>query len=247
MQQLQIKAFIIHLERATERAEQVAKLISQLPVPAEIITAVDAKQLSDAQADCAYKPRLHKPTYPFQLSRNEIACFLSHRKTWQAIIDQNIDAALVLEDDVALTANFPAAYAAACAVITEGGLVRLPFRADRETGETVLNSGSVQVIRPVPVGLGMVAQLISREAAQVLLKTTEQFDRPVDTFAQMHWVTGLRPLSVIPGGVAEISAQLGGSTLKQRRSLAHKLHRELMRPFYRRSVAIYSRKTGLKK
>lgn len=244
MQQPRIKAFIIHLERATERREQVAALMSQLPVPAESITAVDAKQLSDTEVDQVYKRRLHKPTYPFRLSRNEIACFLSHRKTWQAIIDQNLDAALVLEDDVALTADFPAAFAAASTVIADAGLVRLPFRSDRETGNIILARDPVKVIRPVPVGLGMVAQLISRDAAQILLNATKTFDRPVDTFAQMNWITGLQPLSVIPGGVAEISAQLGGSTLKQRRSLAHKLYRELMRPLYRRSVTIYSRKIG---
>ncbi len=244
MQKPQIKAFIIHLERATERRAQVNELISQLPVPAEIITAVDAKQLSDADAAQAYQTRLHKPYYPFRLSRNEIACFLSHRKTWQTIIDQNLDAALVLEDDVALTADFPAAFKAATEIAEEGGLVRLPFRSDRETGAVILEQGTTKVIRPVPVGLGMVAQLITRDAAQALLKATEKFDRPVDTFAQMNWVTGLQPLSVVPGGVQEISANLGGSTLKQNRSLAHKLHRELMRPFYRHSVKTYSRKSG---
>ncbi len=247
MQQPQIKAFIIHLERATERRQQVEALTAQLPVPAEIITAVDARNLSDAELNAAYKPRLHKPYYPFRLNRNEIACFLSHRKSWQAIIDQNLDGALVLEDDVALTAAFPAAYAAATATLDQSGLIRLPFRADRETGDTVFNSGATQVIRPVPVGLGMVAQLISRDAARILLEKTKMFDRPVDTFAQMNWITGLNPLSVVPGGMQEISANLGGSTLKQRRSLAHKLHRELMRPFYRRSVTVYSRKNGLPK
>ncbi|HWD12737.1 glycosyltransferase family 25 protein [Pseudochrobactrum sp. sp1633] len=244
MQQQHIKAFIIHLERATERRAQVSELVSQLPVPAEIITAIDAKQLRDADVTQAYQPRLHKPYYPFRLSRNEVACFLSHRKTWQAIVDQNLDAALVLEDDVALTEDFPAAFSAAVSVAAQGGLVRLPFRSDRETGAVVLESGTTKVIRPVPVGLGMVAQLITRNAAQALLKATEQFDRPVDTFAQMSWVTELKPLSVVPGGVQEISANLGGSTLKQPRSLAHKLHRELMRPLYRHSVKIYSRKSG---
>lgn len=244
MENPQIKAFIIHLERATERRAQVAELMAQLTIPAEIIIAVDSKQLSDEQVAQAYQPRLHKPYYPFRLSRNEVACFLSHRKTWQAIIDQNLDAALVLEDDVALTPDFPAAFAAAVSVAAQGGLVRLPFRSDREIGPVVLESGATKIIRPVPVGLGMVAQLITRDAARVLLKATEKFDRPVDTFAQMNWVTKLQPLSVIPGGVQEISSNLGGSTLKQPRSLAHKLHRELMRPIYRHSVKIYSRKSG---
>ena len=245
MENPQIKAFIVHLERATERRAQVAELMAQLPIPAEIIIAVDSKQLSDEQVSQVYQPRLHKPYYPFRLSRNEVACFLSHRKTWQAIIDQNLDAALVLEDDVALTPDFPAAFAAAVSVTAQGGLVRLPFRSDRETGAVITGTNtSIKVIHPVPVGLGMVAQIISRSAAKILLELTEKFDRPVDTFAQMNWVTKLQPLSVVPGGVQEISSNLGGSTLKQPRSLAHKLHRELMRPIYRRSVKIYSRKSG---
>lgn len=244
MKQPLIKAFIIHLERATERRGQVAALISQLPVPAEIMTAVDAKTLSDAETDRTYKPRLHKPYYPFRLSRNEIACFLSHRKAWQAIVDHKLEAGLILEDDVALTADFPAAFAAATAVVEQAGLVRLPFRADRETGEVVLARETVKVIRPVPLGLGAQAQLIDRKTAQGLLDITTSFDRPVDTFIQMNWITGLRPLSAVPGGIKEISASLGGSTLKQPRSLVQKLHRELFRPFYRRSVSKYSRKIG---
>jgi GR25 family glycosyltransferase involved in LPS biosynthesis len=245
MENPQIKAFIVHLERATERRAQVAELMAQLPIPAEIIIAVDSKQLSDEQVSQVYQPRLHKPYYPFRLSRNEVACFLSHRKTWQAIIDQNLDAALVLEDDVALTPDFPAAFAAAVSVTAQGGLVRLPFRSDRETGAVITGTNtSIKVIHPVPVGLGMVAQIISRSAAKILLELTEKFDRPVDTFAQMNWVTKLQPLSVVPGGVQEISSNLGGSTLKQPCSLAHKLHRELMRPIYRRSVKIYSHKSG---
>ena len=242
MQQPRIKAFIIHLERATERREQVAALMSQLPVPAEIITAVDAKQLSDKEVDQVYKRRLHKPAYPFRLSRNEIACFLSHRKTWQAIIDQNLDAALVLEDDVALTTDFPAAFAAARAVLKQNSFIRLPFRPKKEQGTLVQSIGDVQIIKPCPVGLGTIGQLVSREAAQKLLDITTSFDRPVDTFEQMNWITSLQPLAVIPGGVDEISAVLGGSTLKQKRNLLHKLHREIMRPFYRRSVIAYSRR-----
>lgn len=247
MQQMRIKAFIIHLERATERRAQVAELMAQLPVPAEIITAVDAKTITDADIHQAYQPHLHKPYYPFQLSRNEIACFLSHRKTWQAIIDQDIDAALVLEDDVALTPDFPAAFAAAKLALSESGLVRMPFRPEKEQGPVILSAEGIQIIRPYPVGLGTIGQIISRQAALTLLEKTTQFDRPVDTFEQMHWITGVQPLAAIPGGVQEISASLGGSTLKQPRSLLHKLHRELMRPLYRSQVIAYSRKSGKQK
>lgn len=252
MQTLQIKAFIIHLERATERQAQVQALAAQLPVPAQIMTAVDAKTLSDETVRQFYQPRLHKPYYPFTLSRSEIACFLSHRKVWQSMLDQNLDAALILEDDVALTADFPAVFNAACALLAnsdqqDSQLIRLPFRPEKESGTLVQNYDTLSIIRPCPVGLGTIGQILNRQAAAMLLEKTRQFDRPIDTFQQMHWVTQIHPLAAIPGGVMEISADLGGSTLKQSRSWQQKLHREVMRPVYRSQVAAYSRRNTVKR
>jgi GR25 family glycosyltransferase involved in LPS biosynthesis len=100
----------------------------------------------------------------------------------------------------------------------------------------------MRIIEPLPVGLGMVAQLVSRDAARKLLAATRKFDRPVDTTVQMFWVTGVRPLAVQPGGVEEISSKLGGSTIKRKKSALDKLGREILRPLYRRRIATLSRK-----
>ncbi|WP_343313580.1 glycosyltransferase family 25 protein [Brucella sp. BE17] len=230
--QRSVKAFIIHLARATDRRAQVMRLIKSLPVEAEIIDAVDGKTLSAERVSQVYRRSLHRPRYPFALGITEIACFLSHRKAWQAIIDQNLDAGLVLEDDVELTEQFPASFRAALQIADSKTFIRLPFR-ERESGREVLVIDATRVIAPVPVGLGMVAQLVGRDAARKLLAATEVFDRPVDTTAQMNWVTGLTPLSVLPGGVREISANLGGSTIQKSRTLPDKLRREILRPIYR--------------
>ncbi|MFK4824360.1 glycosyltransferase family 25 protein [Paenochrobactrum sp. BZR 588] len=231
---MQIKAFIIHLHRATDRRGQVDYLRQQLPVATEILDAVDNKDLSEQDIAHAYQRRLHKPYYPFPLSRNEIACFLSHRKAWQAIVDQNLDAGFVLEDDVALTTDFEPSFAVAQKILQQQPdcFIRFPFR-DREEGEIVVHDSNVKVLRPRHIGLGMVAQIVSRQAAIKLLQATEQFDRPVDTFAQMNWITGVDMLSLKPGGVAEISRDLGGSTIKNKKGLFDKLKREILRPLYR--------------
>lgn len=239
-----IKAFIIHLKRADKRRPQVEKLAHDLPVSADVIDAVDNRQLDEATIHAVYRRHLYQPAYPFKLSRNEIACFLSHRKAWQAIVDQKLDAGLVIEDDVELTEDFAGAFTAAVDFMRAGDFIRFPFRADRETGIEHYRSAHHRIIEPLPVGLGMVAQLISRDAAQKLLDTTHCFDRPVDTTAQMNWVTGLHPLAVLPGGVREVSSVLGGSTIKQKKSLIDKLSREVLRPLYRRRVAAYSEKTA---
>ena len=104
-----VKAFIIHLERATDRQPQVEELIRKLPVETDVVNAIDGRTLDAQTISRVYRRSAHKPHYPFQLSTNEIACFLSHRKAWQAIVDQEIDAGLVLEDDVELTPEFAAA------------------------------------------------------------------------------------------------------------------------------------------
>lgn len=239
---MNIKAFIIHLARASDRRPQVAKLVQELPVKTEVIDAVDSRTLPEADIKRAYKRKLHAPRYPFELSKNEIACFLSHRKAWQAIVDQGLDAGFVIEDDIELTDVFNAAFQAVTNHFEPGSFVRFTFR-DREQGREVFRNDQLRIIIPNPIGLGMVAQLVSFDAAKKLLAATEQFDRPVDTTVQMRWVTGLQPLAVIPGGVKEISAELGGTTIQHKKSFKDKLARELLRPIYRMRVRNFSAKS----
>lgn len=239
---MNIKAFIIHLTRATDRKPQVEKLIHELPVKTEVIDAVDSRTLSDAEIKRVYRRKLHAPRYPFELSKNEIACFLSHRKAWQAIVDQRLEAGFIIEDDIELTDIFNAAFQAVINHFEPGSFVRFTFR-DREQGREVFRNDQLRIIIPNPIGLGMVAQLVSFDAAKKLLAATEQFDRPVDTTLQMRWVTGLQPLAVIPGGVKEISAQLGGTTIQHKKSFSDKLKREIMRPIYRMRVRQFSAKS----
>lgn len=126
-----VKAFIIHLERATDRQPQVEELVRKLPVEADVVTAVDGRTLDAQTISRVYRRSTHKPRYPFQLSTNEIACFLSHRKAWKAIVDQELDAGLVLEDDVELTPEFEAAYSAACQILKADSFIRFPSRNER--------------------------------------------------------------------------------------------------------------------
>ncbi len=235
-----IRGFIIHLDRARDRLPQVERLAAKLPVPSQIVEAVDGRALAAADIERIYRPRLQKPYYPFAMSTGEIACFLSHRKAWAAIVEQGIDAGLVFEDDVEIDDTFHAAFAAARICLKPGSFIRFPFRMGKEHGKCVLAQGETTVIQPRRVGLGMVAQLVSRDAAIRLLEATSVFDRPVDTTVQMSWFTRVSPLAVLPGGVREISGELGGSTIKSRKTLAERLARELLRPLYRAQIAFRS-------
>jgi len=241
--QLVIRGFVVHLDRARDRMPQVERLMAKLPVPSEIVEAIDGSRLTEAEIDQVYRRRLHKPSYPFSMSFGEIACFLSHRKAWAAIVEQNIDAGLIFEDDVEIDDSFHAAFAAAKACFKPGAFIRFPFRMGKEHGTSILTQGQINVIQPTRIGLGMVAQLVSRDAAIRLLQATAFFDRPVDTMVQMSWLTHVTPLAVLPGGVHEISSQLGGSTIKSHKTLLEKLSREVLRPLYRARIALRSHRS----
>ena len=233
---MNIKAYIIHLERASDRRENVERLVDSLAMPTTIISAADGRLLSDGDKDQHVRRQIFLPRYPFPLNTGEIACFLSHRLAWSKIVDDHVDAGLVLEDDVKITADFRDALEFARNVLANGDLMRFPHRDGKEEGQILHKSGNYKVIAPAPVGLGMVAQLVTRDAARQLLSITETFDRPVDVLTQMFWNTGVRPLSISPSGIREISWDLGGSTLKLRRPLFEKIGRAFQRAVYRRKI-----------
>ncbi|MFQ3328187.1 MAG: glycosyl transferase family 25, partial [Porticoccaceae bacterium] len=185
---MKVEGYIIHLTRAKARLPQVKKLQASLPVTTHVIDAVDAQQLSSAQ-QLHYKTNVHRPRYPFAMRQSEIACFLSHRLVWQALLDSDNDAALIVEDDVDVDqTHFKAGYALACDHLA-GGYVRFPKNLNELPFRSIACMGNTSLFYPAEIALGMQLQLVSREAAKQLLKATQCFDRPVDTFLQMRWLT----------------------------------------------------------
>ncbi len=232
------KAFILHLERAAQRRPQVERLRSDLPFASEIVAATDGAQLTDREIEAVYARQLHRPRFSFALNRAEMGAFLSHRAAWRRIAEQGLDYALVFEDDAAIDAE---AFAKTCAFAREArplwDYALAPAAQTRIVGMTVAEKDGLALIRPKNPPLRAIAQFVSKEAARKLLAATERFDRPIDTFLQMSWVTGVELLALKPSGVTEMSGALGGSTI-QRKSmgLAEKLRHEIARPIYRAQV-----------
>lgn len=239
-----LKALIIHLARAEDRQEQVASLRAALPCPSEVVWAVDARapEMMAAPGLAEAVPTHLSPRYPYALRHTEVACFHSHRNGWQQIVDEGLEIALIFEDDIALDpVVFPAALRLALSVVQPGDVIRFPYKRREDAGRVIAQEGGITLREPQEVALGMQAQLVTREAAQRLLRATERFDRPVDCLLQMPWEHGARVLSVWPSGVSEHSADLGGSTIGHKALGWDKIRRELLRPLYRRRIASLSR------
>lgn len=235
---MKIKPFVIHLARATQRRAQVEQLLQRLGPDSEIIDAVDGAALSQDQLTLAYQPNQLAPRYPFSLRPGEIGCFLSHRNAWTSLLDSDADAALILEDDVELNGDFDAALSLATQHLAKNGYIQLQTRTCE--GEELDHQDSYALILPRITPLRTSGQLVSRSAAESLLTATAPFDRPVDTFLQMHWHTDIHIAVITPACLTDRTAETGGSTIGSQKPLLEKVQREWKRARYRSKVKHHS-------
>lgn len=233
---------IIHLERAHARLSQVKAAMEVLPLRSQIVPAIDGQQMCDEHSS-AYVRKLLRPYYPFQLRPSEVATFHSHRTCWKRIIDDGLDAALILEDDLQIDPEiFNPALELAMSNVQPGDFVRFPIKIREEALRDIASKGSIHLRSHDRIALGMVAQLVTHDAATALLAASEKFDRPVDSFLQMQWVHNVRILTVWPSGVREISSELGGSLIGRKSGFFEKVRREILRPIYRRKIGTLSKR-----
>jgi GR25 family glycosyltransferase involved in LPS biosynthesis len=238
------KTFIVHLQRAEARKAQVRDLLSKVPYEVEVIDAVDGAKLSADEIKAYYSEKpLFKPAYPFALNVGEMGCFLSHRKVWQAIVDQNLDGGLIFEDDVQIDSGvFAKAVELAERHVQELGYIQFQVREISDVSTVLAHGNGAAIVQPTVTPLRTSGQFVSRSTAQDLLELTPQFDRPIDTTLQMYWQTGLHLSCVVPSGTTDNTGQAGGSTLSKNTPLTAKIQKEWKRMMYRRAVARYSKK-----
>ncbi len=239
--------YIISMRRAEERFEHVQRVIAKCPIACHRWDAVDGRLLSDASVADVYRKGLHRPHYPFELTRGEIGCFLSHRSVWQQIIDAGLPGALVLEDDIDLSAGFEEAFRFGIEYAPPCSYVQFQIRDVIGGGQELAVSGGYRLVRPEVAPVRAMAQWITRQAAQRLVEATRVFDRPIDTFVQMRWLHGVDVLVLTPPRVREISGELGGSVInaqKRKRFQLPQVSRDWKRFVYRYQVRDWCRRSA---
>ena len=243
---MKISAFVISLERAVERRPHARWIESNVPLPCVSLSAVDGIAMTAEAVADIYKRRIHDPRYPHALRRGEIGCFLSHRKAWQAIIDQKLDAALIVEDDVTFDADsLRETIDFVLENMVAGDYIQFQVRDIDSSGPVFVRDEKHSLIQPRPAPLRTTAQIVTWAAAKRLLELTTCIDRPVDAFLQLTWVTGVPVKVVLPRVVSEISQQIGGSTLGgEGRPWHERLRREILRPIYRAQIRFRARKAA---
>jgi len=111
-----IPIFVISLPQATQKQELIKRHMQRLGIPFEFVSGVDGRLLSEDELQKVFDKeksynyfkwyRNRTGSAGVELSRGEIGCTLAHRKVYQKIVVENIERAVVLEDDVLVTEDF---------------------------------------------------------------------------------------------------------------------------------------------
>lgn len=237
------KSFIIHLQRALGRKAQIEDISAKSPFEVQMINAVDGSNLTKSEINNCYSNHpLYSLIYPFTLSQGEIGCFLSHKKVWQEIVDQDLTAGLIFEDDVHIDSNvFNKAVSLAIPHAEKLGYIQFQVRDVLDLNFILEKSDDTRIVQPTITPLRTSVQLVSRTVAKKLLDLTQKFDRPIDGFLQMHWETGIHLACVVPSGVSDKTQETGGSTLSTKHPIFKKIGRAVKRQKYRSQIRKYSR------
>ncbi len=95
-----MKFFIINLEQDIEKREKITRLCDSLGIDYEVIKAIYGKALSEEEIKANTYPKEEQlKRFKRELSLGEIGCAMSHRYCYQRIIDDNLEEAIILEDD----------------------------------------------------------------------------------------------------------------------------------------------------
>jgi glycosyl transferase family 25 len=209
--------FVINLQRDSVRRAQMRERLDAIGLPFRFLDAVVGDGL-DLDTCTRYDGVRRRRYFGRDMTRGEVGCLLSHLKAYEIMVEEGIDTALVLEDDVMFEPDFPDVLRALHATPVRWDIVRfLGSEKIYRLGRRIIAPlvGRYFMARIPGAHGGAHAYLLTRAAAGVLLEHTRRSWMPIDTLHGRCWETGLESLVVHPAPLHTDPA--AGSTISDAR------------------------------
>lgn len=200
-----MRVFVISLDDAHERRKRMQEVMQKAQVSFEFFDAVRGKNVTQAQ----------KQRFALQqdllLNAAEIGCLLSHVNIWQKMVDENIEAALLAEDDIHVGHSFKS-------VLTQINIPKETLALFRlETHMAVMNASRVPLQTIGKIGIhqifnchaGTAGYIINRATALYLLGQVKNMRLAIDSELfdpARQTITGVKVYQCIPGVVVQDDA-----------------------------------------
>ena len=100
-----MKIYVITLSKSSDRQESIKSQFDNYNIPFEFVFGIDGKSLTETEKNNLYDCKKAKKICK-ELLDGEIGCALSHKLIYEKMIKDDIKRAIILEDDVIITAAF---------------------------------------------------------------------------------------------------------------------------------------------
>ncbi len=102
-----MKIFVINLKRSLKRRKIMEDQLNKLKLPFEFFEAVQGSSLTEDEI-LSYYDKKYYANRPHYFTQGAAGCTLSHYFLYKKIVEEKIDCALILEDDMQLNKDLPA-------------------------------------------------------------------------------------------------------------------------------------------
>lgn len=196
---MKYKIFIINLDRSVERYQHaLAQLAAWPELPIERISAADGRVMSDTELNQYYSLSLNQQYYHKMLKPGEKGCYISHIWCWQQIVAQQLDFALILEDDFIVNGDLAGLLNYVSGLSSDWHFLKLAMPNKQQKIIQASASAPWQKVAFVKNPVSTVAQVVSYSGAQRLLASAVPFYRPIDVMLQHTFELGIRAEAVWP-------------------------------------------------
>jgi glycosyl transferase family 25 len=189
-----IPAFIINLNRDALRWQNISHALSGFGIPYERVSAIDARERITLVRRVVHRDFQFVPAKR-ALTDGEICCYLSHVAALKRIVRQNLQMAMIFEDDVVFDDRFSVFYEndlprflrASDIVKFEG----IHYSHTSKSGIPIAAGETAQLVLRLKPTLGAAAYAVTRDGALALIKALSVTDRPFDhklPYYDRHWV-----------------------------------------------------------
>lgn len=166
------KAYLVNLDRSPGRLEFMRQKFNAIGLAVERVPAVDGSAIDFA------------PYADSGLTPGEVGCFLSHRAIWEKLLRSDDDHALVLEDDVRLSADLPELLANLSWIPASAGVVKLDMAGGRVgVAKSACDApGGRKLCLLRTMHTGGAGYIVSRAYAARLIEESTTLKEAVDNF-----------------------------------------------------------------
>jgi glycosyl transferase family 25 len=214
---MRVKIYVISLSDAQQRRDHVWSQLAGAELPWEIVDAVRAEDrlVQQMLEESRKSSKWHK-----SLRAGEVACYMSHVRVWQKMLDEGVESALILEDDFQLKKPVDEIVRILLGFQSEYDMIKLfgTPRKSRCLEKRAADGQSYELHQAFSIKGITVAQWVRATAVPRLIAKAQKMERPIDMDFKHHWEYPMKIYHLIPAMVDEVSAQLGGSSIGQRKT-----------------------------